>query len=299
MTAAIEWSNALAQVVERAASSVVRVEPQRGRSGSGTVWSADGLIVTTAHRVDAESKVTVGLADGATHEAAVVGVDPGTDLALLRVADAGGVALQPLEFAPGNASKVGHLAVALGRPGRSIRASLRMIGVIGEDVRTATGGRLERYIESDRAIPRGFSGGPLVDLEGRAIGIDTSGLVRGADLAIPRETIERVVRDLLAHGTVRRGYLGVGAYPVRLPAAIAAQVGRDRGALIVAVEEGSPAASAGLFQGDVILDVDGTSVASPGELRAVLSDREDRQVEVRIVRAGAVHEVTAKVGARG
>ncbi len=296
MTAAIDWSNALAQVVERAASSVVRVEPQRGRSGSGTVWSADGLIVTTAHRVDAESKVTVGLADGVTHEAAVVGVDPGTDLALLRVE---GLALQPLAFAPGNTSKVGHLAVALGRPGRSIRASLRMIGVIGEDVRTATGGRLERYIESDRAIPRGFSGGPLVDLEGRAIGIDTSGLVRGADLAIPRETIERVVRDLLAHGTVRRGYLGVGAYPVRLPAAIAAQVGRDRGALIVAVEEGSPAATAGLFQGDVILDIDGTSVASPGELRAVLSDREDRQVKVRIVRAGGVQEISATVGARG
>jgi serine protease DegQ len=296
MTAAIEWSNALAQVVERAGSSVVRVEPQRGRSGSGTVWSADGLIVTTAHRVDAESKVTVGLADGATHEAAVVGVDPGTDLALLRV---DGVALQPLAFAPGNASKVGHLVVALGRPGRSIRASLRMIGVIGEDVRTATGGRLERYIESDRAIPRGFSGGPLVDLEGRAIGIDTSGLVRGADLAIPRETIERVVRDLLAHGTVRRGYLGVGAYPVRLPATIAAQVGRDRGALIVAVEEDSPAASAGLFQGDIILDIDGTSVASPGELRAALSDREDQQVKLRIVRAGAVHEITATVGARG
>lgn len=296
MTAAIEWSNALAEVVERAASSVVRVERPRGRGGSGTVWSADGLIVTTAHRVDAESKVTVGLADGATHEAAVVGVDPGTDLALLRV-DC--VALQPLAFAPGNASKVGHLAVALGRPGRSIRASLRMIGVIGDDVRTATGGRLERYIESDRAIPRGFSGGPLVDLEGRAIGIDTSGLVRGADLAIPLETIERVVRDLLAHGTVRRGYLGVGAYPVRLPAAIAAQVGRDRGALIVAVEESSPAASAGLLQGDVILDIDGTSVASPGELRAVLSDREDRQVKVRIVRAGAVHEIAATVGARG
>lgn len=296
MTAAIEWSNALAQVVERAAPSVVRVEAQGRRSGSGTVWSADGLIVTTAHRVDAASKVVVGLADGASHEAAVVGVDPGTDLALLRVE---GVALQPLAFAPGDAAKVGHLALALGRPGRGIRASLRMIGVIGEDVRTATGGRLERYIESDRAIPRGFSGGPLVDLEGRAIGIDTSGLVRGADLAIARETVERVVRDLLAHGTVRRGYLGVGAYPVRLPAAIAAQVGRDRGALVVAVEEGSPAAVAGVLQGDVILAIDGDAVAGPGELRAVLSDREDREVVVQIVRAGAVRELAATVGARG
>jgi serine protease DegQ len=296
MTAAIEWSNALARVVEQAAPSVVRVEPQRGRSGSGTVWSADGLIVTTAHRVDAESKIEIGLADGSSHEATVVGVDPGTDLALLRVDN---VSLQPLVFAAAQDSKVGHLALALGRPGRGVRASLRMIGVIGEDVRTATGGRLERYIESDRAIPRGFSGGPLVDLEGRAIGIDTSGLMRGADLAIPRETVERVVRDLLAHGTVRRGYLGVGAYPVRLPAAVAAQVGRDRGALIVAVEEGSPADAAGLLQGDVILEIDGTSVAGPGELRAALSDRQDREVTIRVVRAGSVHGIAAKIGARG
>lgn len=291
---AIEWSNALAQVVERAASSVVRVEPRRGRSGSGTVWSADGLILTTAHRVDAESAVTVALADGSSHEASVVGVDPGTDLALLRVQ----AALQPLAFASGDAVKVGHLAVALGRPGRGIRASLRMIGVIGTDVRTASGGRLERYIESDRAIPRGFSGGPLVDLEGRAIGIDTSGLIRGADLAIPRETIERVVRDLLAHGSVRRGYLGVGAYPVRLTAAVAQQVGRDRGALIVAVEEGSPAAAAGLLQGDVILDIDGAAVTGPGELRAVLSERQDQELTARIVRAGALKELAVKVGVR-
>lgn len=291
---AIEWSNALAQVVERAASSVVRVEPRRGRSGSGTVWSADGLILTTAHRVDAESAVTVALADGSSHEASVVGVDPGTDLALLRVQ----AALQPLAFASGDSAKVGHLAVALGRPGRGIRASLRMIGVIGTDVRTASGGRLERYIESDRAIPRGFSGGPLVDLEGRAIGIDTSGLIRGADLAIPRETIERVVRDLLAHGSVRRGYLGVGAYPVRLTAAVAQQVGRDRGALIVAVEEGSPAAAAGLLQGDVILDIDGTAVTGPGELRAVLSERQEQELTARIVRAGALKELGIKVGVR-
>lgn len=291
---AIEWSNALAQVVERAASSVVRVEPKRGRSGSGTVWSADGLILTTAHRVDAESAVTVALADGSSHEASVVGVDPGTDLALLRVQ----AALQPIAFASGDSAKVGHLAVALGRPGRGIRASLRMIGVIGTDVRTASGGRLERYIESDRAIPRGFSGGPLVDLEGRAIGIDTSGLIRGADLAIPRETIERVVRDLLAHGSVRRGYLGVGAYPVRLTAAVAQQVGRDRGALIVAVEEGSPAAAAGLLQGDVLLDIDGTAVTGPGELRAVLSERQDQEITARIVRAGALKELGIKVGTR-
>jgi S1-C subfamily serine protease len=293
---AVEWSNSLAQVVERVAPSVVRVEPKRGRSGSGTVWSADGLILTTAHRVDAESAIVVGLEDGSSHEASVVGVDPGTDLALLRVQ---GAVLQPLAFASGDSARVGHLAVALGRPGRGIRASLRMIGVIGADVRTATGGRLERYIESDRAIPRGFSGGPLVDLEGRAIGIDTSGLIRGADLAIPRETIERVVRDLLAHGSVRRGYLGVGAYPVRLTAAVAQQVGREHGALIVAVEEDSPAAAAGFLQGDVILDIEGAPVTGPGELRAVLYDRQDQQITVRVVRAGALKELTVKVGTRG
>jgi serine protease DegQ len=138
----------------------------------------------------------------------------------------------------------------------------------------------------------------MVDLEGRAIGIDTSGLIRGADLAIPRETIERVVRDLLAHGSVRRGYLGVGAYPVRLTAAVAQQVGRDRGALIVAVEEDSPAAAAGLLQGDVILDIDGTAVTGPGELRAVLSERQDQELTARIVRAGALKEVGIKVGVR-
>lgn len=291
-----ELSKALAAAVSAAAPSIVHVKTAQSRA-TGVVWSADGLIVTVAHRVDDE-EVAVVTDDGETVEAEILGRDAGLDLAVLRIAKTDLSPLPQNHESDGDELAVGHLALALGRPGRSVRASLRIIGVLGPEMRTPSGGRLDRYIESDRRIPRGFSGGPLVGVDGRVIGINTSGLVRGTDLAIPLEAVTRSVQSVLAHGSVQRGYLGIGAYPVRLPAKIAAELGRERGALIIELEEGSPAEKAGLYLGDILVAFDGEPIAGPGEVRAYLHERGGSEVHARIVRAGALTDIRVTVGTR-
>ncbi len=219
---AIDWSEDLARAVEAAAPAVLRLARHR-YPGTATVWDAKaGLVVTTSHAVANDDSARLTLPDGQERDAQVVGRDPGTDLALLRTDPAD---LAALGFREADGLKVGHAALALGRPGQSVRASFRIVGVLGADVRTPWGGRLERYVETDRGFPRGFSGGPLIDLEGRAIGINTSALIRGADLPVATATVRRVVGELVAHGAVKRGYLGVAVQRVRLPEAAASAVG--------------------------------------------------------------------------
>ncbi|MDQ3033420.1 MAG: S1C family serine protease, partial [Myxococcota bacterium] len=200
-----DLGGALARAVERAAPSVVQVAAPR--RASGTVWSED-VVLAAAHAVRSD-EARVRLHDGSERRAAVIGRDPATDVAVLRVE---GGALVPIEFANASELAVGHLAIALGRPGRQVRASLRMIGVIGHDVPTRAGARLPLWIETDRGLPSGFSGGPLVDAQGAAIGMSTDALVQGADLALPREVLERIVDEIVAHGQVRRGWLGVAVH---------------------------------------------------------------------------------------
>lgn len=292
---AIDWSEQLAQAVERAGAGVLHLARRR-HGASATVWdAAAGLVVTAHHALGGEERAHLTDAAGTEREAEVVGRDPGTDLALLRVADPAGLVAPELREVDG--LKVGHAALALGRPGRSVRASLRIVGVLGPEVRTPWGGRLERYVETDRGFPRGFSGGPLVDLEGRALGVNTSGLLRGADVTVPTVTVRRVVGELLAHGSVRRGYLGVAVQRARLSASAAAALGgQTGGALVVRVDDDSPAARAGLVMGDVLVALDGEAVQGPDDVREVLLDRRGKEIEVRIVRVGAVETVRATVG---
>jgi S1-C subfamily serine protease len=153
-------------------------------------------------------------------------------------------------------------------------------------VKTPWGGTLERYIESDRQIPRGFAGGPLIDADGAVIGMNTRTLVRGADLAIPVATLRRVVGELEQHGGVRRGYLGVGTYPAK------------GGAIVASVEDGSPAATAGVIVGDVIVELDGVAVGGPDALRTALLDRPGKAVKLGILRGGAKQELDVTLGSR-
>ncbi len=289
------WSDALATSVATAAPSVLRVDARRGPGTTGIAWSAD-LVVTSAAGFERDHGIAVGLHDGSRRDAELVGHDAGTDIALLRVAGGG---LTPLPFREPDGLRVGELALALGRPGRSIRASLRIVGVVAPELRTPAGGLLAPFVETDRRIPTGFSGGPLIDLSGAAIGMNTRGLLRGADVAITAPTLRRVIDELAAHGSIRRGWLGVGAYRVRLPRAIADQLGREHGALVVAVDENSPAAAAGLHLGDVIVELDGQPVGDPEQLRAALADRAGAQVAVRVLRAGQLTAVAVAVGQRG
>lgn len=289
------FESALTGAVSLTAPSIVRVDRRRG-GGSGIAWAPDLVVTASFHAAD---KTTIGVArpDGEldVRDATVVGRDPGTDIAVLRV-DGGG--LTPATFRDLDGVAVGQPVLALGRPGRSVRASLRIVGVLGPEIRTPAGGRLDRYVETDRQIPRGFAGGPLVSLDGKTLGMSTRTLLRGADLAIPHVTLARVVGEILAHGGVRRGYLGVGAYPVALPTSIAQAVGRDRGALIGSVEDGGPAATAGLLVGDIILSLDGAPIEGPDDLRLALTDRAAATVAVELVRAGQRQTIQAAIGTR-
>ncbi|MBA3394487.1 MAG: PDZ domain-containing protein [Deltaproteobacteria bacterium] len=290
---------ALAAAVAAAAPAVVHVD--RGRSGgTGIAWpgaTADLVITSSFHTPD-QTTVGIATADGDLdrRDAEVIGRDAGTDVALLRVAGGG---LAPAKLRELDGLSVGNLALALGRPGRSARASLRAIGVLGPEVRTAWGGRLDRYVESDRQIPRGFAGGPLIDADGAVIGMNTRTLLRGSDLAIPVITLRRVVDELVAHGGIRRGYLGVGAYPAQLPAPLAQlAAGRDRGALVASVEDAGPAATAGVQIGDILVEVEGTAVTGPDSLRSALGDRPGAAVTLVVLRGGARLELAVTLGSK-
>lgn len=292
-------SQSLADVVAGARASTFGLR-RRGRCGGGrsgisaTAWSED-LLVSVHHALPHHDAFTVVADDGDELEAEVVGRDRGTDLAVLRAVDGG---LSPLAFASTEDLRVGSLVVALGRPGRTVRASLRTLGAVAAEVSTATGGRLERYLETDRAIPWGFVGGPALDADGRGIGIQTPALIRGADLAVPTETLRRVVEELQAHGRVRRGYLGVSVRPVRLPTRVREELGRRRGALVLAVAPGSPAEAAGLLLGDVLVELDGQPVRGPRDLGQALGTRFGAEVPCRVLRAGALVEVRATPAVR-
>lgn len=285
-----DLSASLADAVAAAGASVVRVEGRARGGASGAVWAADGVVVTAHHAVERDDGVVVTLPDGRALDAALVGRDPGTDLAVLRV-DATGLAV-PAWVEP-EGIRVGQLALALARPGKTVRASLGIVGTFGEGFRTPSGARVEHYLEADADLRPGFSGGLLVDAAGRALGVTTSGLLRGASLALPAPTLRRVVGEILAGGRVGRGYLGVGIYTVRLTPALEAAAGQKTGAVVVAVEPGSPADAAGVFQGDVLLAVDGQPIERPWDLVAILQDRVGREVAVRIARAGAVRDLRA------
>jgi S1-C subfamily serine protease len=293
---AFDLSNQLAASVEAAAPGVVGIARRRGWGATGTVYNRDGLIVAANHAIVGDSGSIISHS-GERRDVEVIGRDAGTDIAVLKAESSDG--LEPVEFRALDGLKVGNATLALGRPGKSVRASLRIIGVLGPQIRTPGGGRLERYVETDRGFPRGFSGGPLIDIDGKAIGINTSHLIRGADITVPAVTLSRIVDELVAHGAIRRGYLGVGVQRIRLPRPIRQQLGRRSGVLVVGVEDDSPAAKAGLSLGDTILSLAGKPIRSPDELRLELSDHAGDTVTAQVLRTGAILDVEISIGERG
>jgi S1-C subfamily serine protease len=161
------------------------------------------------------------------------------------------------------------------------------------------GGQIDRYLQTDVVMYPGFSGGPLVSSGGVVVGLNSSGLARGVSLAVPVATLESTAETLLAHGRMRRGYLGVSTQSARLPAALAEQVNQETGLLIVNVEPDSPADKGGLVLGDTIVALDGTAVRHHDDLLALLAgDRVDQKVPVSIVRGGELQTMNVKIGVR-
>ena len=292
-------SHGLAAAVESAARSVVRVEARRGRAGSGLVWS-DGVIVTADHVLERDEEIRVGLSDGSTVDAGLAGRDPATDVAVLR---AEGLhtssAASPATWATLAGVRAGQLVLAVSRPGRTVRARLGIISAISEKWRAPTGAELEFYVQPDVEVSLGFSGGALVDAGGKVLGMTTAGLLGRTPLAIPHATLERTVTQLLAEGHIRRGFLGIGSHPVRLPAAIREQLGQRAGVIVVAVEPGSPAERGGLLLGDVLVTIDGTPIRHPGEVAERLGLASvGTSLMLRILRGGVLQELSVAVGER-
>ncbi len=281
-----------AVAVDKASASVVRVA-SGCNAATGFVLDDQGHVLTSAHALrGAGDKITVSQGD-TSREATLLGADRGTDLALLRLE--GAPLGTPASFADPAALKVGQLCLALGRPGRSVRASLRIVGVLAKDFRLPRGDQLEHYVESDRHVPSGFGGGPLVDLDGRVIGMNTRAALRGADVAITRPTVDRIVAAL-HKGGIERGYLGVGVHGVDLPAALHATA--KHGALLVALDDDGPAVKAGLTVGDILVEVAGQKVEGPRDLQRALFDKAGQRIKVKVVRGGQVVDLEVEAGKR-
>ncbi|MCL4464851.1 MAG: S1C family serine protease [Chloroflexi bacterium] len=295
----VGFSRELADAAAQAGRSVVRVNARRRMPGSGTVWTNDGVVVTADHVVEVEEGITLALPDGGEAEAELVGRDPGSDLAVLRTSSGGLAPAQPAAFSD---LRVGQLVLAVGRSwGASLTATVGVVSTLTGPWRTWRRGTLDNLVLSDVTLFPGFSGGPLVDVSGRVLGVNSSLLARGVGAALPSELVERVVRQLLAQGRVRRGYLGVSTYPVALPRELAERHGLNQrsGLLINGVEPGSPAERAGLLLGDVLVGLEGQPIADADDLQGLLGpERVGVQVALSIIRGGELRQLPATVGER-
>jgi serine protease DegQ len=293
MEALLSLSNDLAAAVERAAPCIVAVHARRPPS-TGLHWRP-GIVVTADHTVRTEQDITVTTADGRSLPAVLAGRDPGTDLAVLRVTGLGAPTAVPGEDA---GLRVGHMVLALGY---GPRASWGVISALGPRWRSWRGGEIDRLVRLDLVLYPGFSGGPLVDTAGRVVGLNTSGLARETNLAVPLTTVSRVAEELSSKGHVSRGYLGVGMQPVRLPAPLRTALGlrTEGGLIVVMVEPDGPAARAGLLLGDVLVALDGAPTQDLEDVQVLLGpDRIGRAVSALVVRAGGRAELRVTVGER-
>src|SRR6202011_4651895 len=291
-------SNQLADAVQAAGAWTVRVQARRGPPASGIALAAD-LVLTADHVVDPsrEDNIRIGLPDGSEVGGSVVGRDPATDLAILRIASG---ALTPAKAAQGD-PRPGSLALVVGRPGSEPSASLGLITGLAGPARTRRGGLLERFIQVDAVMYPGFSGGPLVDADGAVLGMITSGLgFGGPAVALPGALASQLAETIGKHGKVPRGYLGVGSQPVTLsPQAKDLSGGQERGLLVVQVAEGGPAATAGFLQGDILVRLDGTTVSNADDLQGLLGpNRVGTGVTAAVIRGGELRDLSVTVGTR-
>ena len=276
-------SNDIAATVERVASGVVAVEG-RARIGSSGFFIRPDLILTADHALESD-EIEIVRANGETESAVIAGRDPSTDLALLRVENAG----VPLEFASPDALRVGAIVLAVARDDDGdLAATMGVISAVGDAWRTWHGGEIDRFVRPDLSLYPRFSGSPLVDVTGRVIGLNTGGLSRRQTLTVPAATIERVVDALLTRGgRIPRGYLGV------------ALQGVQGGVIVLGVEPNSPADKGGLIVGDIITAIGGKTAEDADDVHAQLgSGTVGKQLEIGVRRGGTPHGVQVTVGER-
>ncbi|MBI2773383.1 MAG: trypsin-like peptidase domain-containing protein [Chloroflexi bacterium] len=259
-------------VVERVAPSVVQVADGRG-GGSGVVIAPDGYVLTNAHVVERSDRAKVGLADGRSAEARIVGRDPASDLAVLRI---NAERLVAAELGDSDALRVGQLVIAIGNPlGFQSTVTTGVVSALGRSLNARDGRLIENVIQTDAALNPGNSGGPLVDTHGRVVGINTAVLAsaQGICFAIPASTASVVAAALIRDGQVRRAHLGVSAAPTPIGRALAAHLGLAvaEGVRVVEVAPGSPAERGGIRAGDILAFLGGSSLPTLSALQRVLT----------------------------
>ena len=299
------YSQAVISVVEKVGPAVVSIGVrQKGGNGylaegaaSGVIFAPDGYVLTNNHVVESAAEVQVGLTDGDTFQAEVVGRDAATDLAVVRAATNG---LQIAELGDSDALRVGQLVIAIGNPfGFQSTVSTGVISALGRAMRSQTGRLIENIIQTDVPLNPGNSGGPLVDSRGRVIGVNTAIIrpAQGISLAIPVKTASWVISEILTHGKVRRAYLGLGAQmrPVRPAAQRQFQLPSPTVLEVASLEKNGPAAKGGVREGDFLLGLDGKAVGTVDDVHRRLADvpagshiklsilRDDERLDIEVV----------------
>jgi S1-C subfamily serine protease len=268
-SALTELSSRFADAVETAARAVVAIHARQRIPSSGVVWR-DGVIVGASHTVRRDDAIPVTLPSGESAVATIAGRDPATDIIALRLTSATSPAALR---ADADTSRVGSVVLAVGKPGGTVSASFGIISAIREGWRSSRGTRIDRVLRLDLAIYDGFSGGPLVAGSGGVIGINNSALARGTPIALPAAVVDRVLDELLERGYVRRAFIGIAVQPVALGAAVVKrhQLSRETALVVLSIADGSPAETAGLSVGDVLIDANGQSLSRPADLLDVLA----------------------------
>jgi len=297
------YSHAVITAAERVSPAVVNIEAHgergRGGSGSGFVLTPDGYVMTNSHVVHGVSRLTVTTADGRSQSADLVGEDPFTDLAILRVHAS--TALPRVALGDSQRVRVGQLAIAIGNPlGFQASVTAGVVSALGRSLRSGSGRLIDNVIQTDAALNPGNSGGPLVNSRGEVIGVNTAVILpaQGICFAIAVNTASWVASRLIQTGRVRRSSIGVGGQNVVVPRRLQLLHGAPEIAvLVVHVEPDSPASRAGLREGDLILSLDSAPVSGIDDLHRLLTEeRVGAPTPIAVLRRGERQELTITPG---